>query len=100
MRDSLQQQFQHRSTRTRVATLVKDGDDSLERRVKYAIKHDANFLFLQLDCSGGETAEVASAANMLRDLTDDNGRPLRTVAWIPTACSWPATASATSRSRL
>jgi membrane-bound ClpP family serine protease len=57
--------------------------DSLERRVKYAIKHDANFIFLQLDCSGGETAEVASAANMLRSLTDENGRPLRTVAWIP-----------------
>jgi membrane-bound ClpP family serine protease len=70
--------------RVEVSGAINKGTlDSLERRVKYAIKHDANFIFLQLDCSGGETAEVASAANMLRNLTDDNGRPLRTVAWIP-----------------
>jgi membrane-bound ClpP family serine protease len=65
-------------------SINKGSLDSLERRVKYAIARDANFLIIELQCSGGgETTEVASAANMLRNLTDENGRPVHTVAYIP-----------------
>jgi membrane-bound ClpP family serine protease len=58
--------------------------DSLERRVKAAISHDANLLILQLDCEGGETVDAATFAQSLRQLRDNSGNlPVKTVAYIP-----------------
>jgi membrane-bound ClpP family serine protease len=58
--------------------------DSLERRIKGAIGHDANLLILQLDCEGGETVDAATFAQGLRQLKDNSGNlPVKTVAYIP-----------------
>lgn len=58
--------------------------ESLERRIKMAVKRDANMIILQLESDKGETADVASLAQRIHRLTDDQGLlPIKTVAWIP-----------------
>lgn len=62
--------------------------DSLERRLKTAISRNANFIILQLEAPGGDTQHVASVANRLRTLLDNNsGQPIKTVAWVPAGAS-------------
>ena len=57
--------------------------EALERRLKSAVSRNANFLILQLDAEGGETMHVASTAQMLRTLRDENNLPVKTVAYVP-----------------
>lgn len=57
---------------------------SVQRRIKTAIGRDANFIILHLDSQGGETRDVASYANLLRQQKDQAGvLPVKTVAYIP-----------------
>jgi membrane-bound serine protease (ClpP class) len=57
--------------------------EALERRLKAAVGRGANFLLLQLDAEGGETKHVASTAQMIRNLRDENRLPVKTVAYVP-----------------
>jgi membrane-bound ClpP family serine protease len=58
--------------------------NSMERRIKNAIRKNANLIILHLDCEGGETADAASMAEKLRNLTDESGvRKIKTVAYVP-----------------
>jgi membrane-bound serine protease (ClpP class) len=58
--------------------------NSMERRIKTAIRKKANVIILHLDCDGGETVAVASTAEWLRTLTDDTGQlPVKTIAFVP-----------------
>jgi membrane-bound serine protease (ClpP class) len=58
--------------------------NSMERRIKTAIRKKANVIILQLDCDAGETVNAASAAEHLRGLTDDGGvLPIQTIAYVP-----------------
>jgi membrane-bound serine protease (ClpP class) len=58
--------------------------NSMERRIKTAIRKKANVIILQLDCDGGETSGAASTAEYLRGLTDDGGvLPIKTIAYVP-----------------
>jgi membrane-bound ClpP family serine protease len=57
--------------------------NSMERRIKSAIRHNANIIVLHLDCDGGETVDAASKAQWLRGLADDNGLPIKTIAYVP-----------------
>src|SRR5260370_13926379 len=65
-------------------TINKGKLDSLWRRIKKAIGRDANLLFLELDCEGGETQDAARFARELRDLKANSGHlSVKTVAYIP-----------------
>jgi membrane-bound serine protease (ClpP class) len=58
--------------------------NSMERRIKAAIRKKANVIILQLDCDAGETVNAASVAEYLRGLTDDSGvLPVKTIAFVP-----------------
>jgi membrane-bound ClpP family serine protease len=58
--------------------------NSMERRIKAAIRKKANTIILHLDCEGGETIDAASAAEKLRRLTDEGGtQRIRTIAYVP-----------------
>lgn len=58
--------------------------NSMERRIKAAIRKQANLIILHLDCEGGETVDAASAAERLRRLTDYAGQlPVKTIAYVP-----------------
>jgi membrane-bound serine protease (ClpP class) len=57
--------------------------EAIERRVKAAIGRGANLLILHLDADGGETRHVASTAQVLRNLRDENRVPVKTVAYVP-----------------
>jgi membrane-bound ClpP family serine protease len=57
--------------------------EAIERRLKKAVGQGANFLILQLDAEGGETKHVASTAQIIRGLRDDNQLPVKTVAYVP-----------------
>ncbi len=56
--------------------------DALERRIKTAIGKGANLLMFQLEAEGGEVRHVASTAQMIRNLQDDNQLPVKTIAWV------------------
>jgi membrane-bound ClpP family serine protease len=59
-------------------------DETLRRRIRRAIGQGANLLFLQLDCSGGDTVVARELAKFLSTLRDDRGQyPVMTVAYIP-----------------
>ena len=57
--------------------------DAIERRIKAALGRGANQLLLQLDAEIGDTRHVASTAQMIRTLRDDNQLPVKTIAWVP-----------------
>jgi membrane-bound serine protease (ClpP class) len=58
--------------------------NSLDRRIKNAIRNKANLIILHLDCEGGETADAAIMAERLRNLTDESGvHKVKTVAYVP-----------------
>jgi membrane-bound serine protease (ClpP class) len=58
--------------------------NSLERRIRTAIRKKANVIILHLDCDGGETVDAAAMADKLRNLTDDGGLlPVQTIAYVP-----------------
>jgi membrane-bound ClpP family serine protease len=58
--------------------------ESLQRRVKEAVRQGANLIFLQLNAEGGETKDIGSYANDLAKLTDPSGvNPVTTVAYVP-----------------
>src|SRR5438876_8054880 len=58
--------------------------NSMERRLRTAIRKKANVIILHLDCEGGETIDVPSFAEKLRKLTDAGGvLPVRTIAYVP-----------------
>jgi membrane-bound serine protease (ClpP class) len=57
--------------------------ESLRRRIKNAIGKSANMIILHLDCEGGATRDADTMARELRDLTDDNKLPVRTIAYVP-----------------
>lgn len=58
--------------------------NSLRRRISRAVARDANLILLQLDSEGGETRDVASLANEIRTMKDNNGTfPVKFVAWAP-----------------
>jgi len=58
--------------------------NSLERRIKAAVRKKANTIILHLDCDGGETVDAADRAEMIRNLTDDGGvLPVKTIAYVP-----------------
>lgn len=58
--------------------------NSLRRRIHRAVGHQANFIILHLDSEGGDTRDVASLANELRNLKDAGGTvPVKLVAWVP-----------------
>jgi membrane-bound ClpP family serine protease len=57
---------------------------SLERRIKNAIAHNANLIILQLDSEAGDIRHVATLAQELRTLKDNAGvHAVRTVAYLP-----------------
>jgi len=59
---------------------------SVERRVRTAEARGANFIILHLDSEMGDTRDVASVASWLRQLKDQsqsNVMPVRTVAYVP-----------------
>ena len=56
--------------------------ESLQRRVNARLRHGDNFLILQLNCEGGETKDVGSAARFLSELPGP-GRPVKLVAYVP-----------------
>jgi membrane-bound ClpP family serine protease len=63
---------------------LNDGKvESLGRRLDDAIRGQANLIFLQLECEGGETVDAPSMARRLRTLMDQNGMPMKTVAYVP-----------------
>ncbi|MCI0682362.1 MAG: hypothetical protein L0Y71_09675 [Gemmataceae bacterium] len=58
--------------------------NSLRRRVNRAVGQQANFIILHLDSEGGDTRDVASFANELRNLKDASGQiPVKLAAWVP-----------------
>ena len=58
--------------------------NSLRRRINRAKSHNANYIILQLDSEGGETRDVASLANELREMKIESGTvPIKFVAWVP-----------------
>jgi membrane-bound ClpP family serine protease len=58
--------------------------NSLERRIKAAIRKKANVLILHLDCEGGETVDAAAMAEKLRKLKDHGDvLPVQTIAYMP-----------------
>lgn len=58
--------------------------ESLQRRVRKEIGRRSNILFLQLQCSGGDTVVARDLAEFFRTLRDDSGQlPVLTVAYIP-----------------
>jgi membrane-bound serine protease (ClpP class) len=57
--------------------------EAIERRLKTAVGRGANLLILQLEAQSGETKHVASTAQMIRNLRDDNQLPVKTIAYIP-----------------
>jgi membrane-bound ClpP family serine protease len=58
--------------------------NSMERRIKEAIRKKANTIILHLDCDGGETRDVAARAEYIRGLTDEGGvLPVKTIAYAP-----------------
>ena len=58
--------------------------NSLERRIRAAIRKQANTVILHLDCDGGETIDAAAVADKIRSLTDDGGvLPVKTIAYVP-----------------
>ncbi len=57
--------------------------DSLRRKINRAKGQHANLIILQLDCEGGTTVDAGSAARELTQLTDEQGLPVRTIAYIP-----------------
>jgi membrane-bound ClpP family serine protease len=58
--------------------------NSLRRRIDRAIGHNGNYIILQLDSEAGETRDVASLANDLKNRKDASGTmPVTMVAWIP-----------------
>ena len=62
--------------------------EAIERRLKEAVgRGGANLLILQLSAEAGETKHVASTAQMIRNLRDDNELPVKTVAYVPPGCS-------------
>jgi membrane-bound serine protease (ClpP class) len=62
--------------------------NSLERRIKNAIRKKANLIILHLDCDGGEILAAASMAEKLRNLTEENGgQKIKTVAYVPSGKS-------------
>jgi len=61
--------------------------EAIERRLKTAVGQKANLLILQLEAQSGETKHVASTAQMIRNLRDDNQLPVKTIAYIPSGRS-------------
>jgi membrane-bound serine protease (ClpP class) len=59
---------------------------SLERRIKAALHRGANVLILKLNCTGGQTKDVASTARFLKDLSNESG-PVITIAYVPPGVS-------------
>ena len=58
--------------------------NSLDRRIKAAVRQKANVIILHLDCEGGETMDAATMAEKLRTLTDFGGvLPVKTIAYVP-----------------
>lgn len=58
--------------------------NSLRRRINRAVGQQANFIILHLDSEGGDTRDVASLANELRNLKDASGKvPVKLAAWVP-----------------
>jgi membrane-bound ClpP family serine protease len=58
--------------------------NSLDRRIKNAIRKKANLIILHLDCEGGDTADAAIMAERLRNLTDESGvHKVKTIAYAP-----------------
>lgn len=57
--------------------------DSLKRRIKHAINRDANLIILHLDCEGGDTGVAGQFVQYLRELKDNAGAPIKTIAYIP-----------------
>lgn len=57
--------------------------DSMRRRIKRALGKNANLIILQLECEGGTTVDAGSAARELSQLTDEQGLPVKTVAYVP-----------------
>jgi membrane-bound ClpP family serine protease len=70
--------------RIEVRGTLDDGKiQSLDRRIKHAIGKSANMIILHLDCEGGATSSADTMARVLRQLTDDNKLPVRTIAYVP-----------------
>jgi membrane-bound ClpP family serine protease len=64
--------------------LTKQFASTLERLIRQAIARQANFIILQLECSGGDTQAASDLAWWLRTLKDDKDEfPVMTVAYIP-----------------
>jgi len=64
--------------------LTKQFAATIDRLIRQAIGRQANFIILQLECSGGDTQEARDLADKLRDYRDDkDGLPVMTVAYIP-----------------
>ncbi len=62
--------------------------NSLDRRIRAAIRKQANVIILHLDCEGGETRDAATMAEKLRTLTDFGGvLPVKTIAYVPSGKS-------------
>lgn len=62
--------------------------ESLKRRARNAIggrdKKHANFLIVQLECSGGDLDAAYAIAKMLRSLKQDDGKTVvKTIAYVP-----------------
>jgi membrane-bound ClpP family serine protease len=57
--------------------------ESLGRRLDDAVRGDANFIILQLECEGGDSADAPTMARRLRTLVDKNSMPVKTVAYVP-----------------
>lgn len=58
-------------------------EESLKRSVRRAIGQGHNLLILQLECGGGDTQVAQDLARWLRELKDDKGMPVMTVAYVP-----------------
>ena len=67
-------------------------DETLRRRIRRAIGKGANLIFLELECSGGDTVVARDLARFLSTLKDDQGQfPVMTVAYIPSKAPDTAT---------
>lgn len=65
---------------------------TLERRIRQAIgRRQSNVIIIQLECSGGDTTTANDLAEFLRELKDDSGMSIMTIAYIPKEAPGAAT---------
>ncbi len=66
--------------------LTRGSAESVMRRIRQAVgqQNRANFILLELNCSGGDLQAARDLAEFLRDLKDDAGdAPVMTLAYVP-----------------